>query len=122
MSAGPKVLYEFGPFRVDPDKQILLRDDKPVPITPKAFDTLLILIRNSREVVSKDELMKAVWPDAFVEENNLNQNIFILRKALGDTPEHRRYIVTLPGRGYRFATEVRTVMQDGDDVVITSHS
>ena len=122
MSAGPKVLYEFGPFRVDPDKQVLLRDGKPVPVTPKAFDTLLILIRNSREVVSKDELMKAVWPDAFVEESNLAQNVFVLRKALGDTPDDRRYIVTLPGRGYRFATEVRTVQQDADDVVITSHS
>jgi eukaryotic-like serine/threonine-protein kinase len=122
VSAGPKVLYEFGPFRVDPDTQVLLRDGKPVPVTPKAFDTLLILIRNSREIVSKDELMKAVWPDAFVEESNLAQNVFVLRKALGDTPDDRRYIVTLPGRGYRFAMEVRTVLQDADDVVITSHS
>jgi DNA-binding winged helix-turn-helix (wHTH) protein len=122
VSAGPKVLYEFGPFRVDPDQQVLLRDGKPVPVTPKAFDTLLILIRNSREVVSKDELMKAVWPDAFVEESNLAQNVFVLRKALGDTPDDRRYIVTLPGRGYRFAMEVRTVQQHADDVVITSHS
>src|SRR5579864_7476216 len=121
MAAGPKVLYEFGPFRVDPDKQALLRDDKPVPLTPKAFDTLLTLIRNSREIVSKDELMKAVWPDAFVEENNLSQNIFMLRKALGDVSGDRHYIVTLPGRGYRFAAEVRTVMQEGDDVVIKSH-
>ncbi len=67
MAAGPKVLYEFGPFRVDPDRQVLLRGDEPVPITPKAFDTLLILIRNSREILSKDDLMKAVWPDTFVE-------------------------------------------------------
>ena len=70
MDTGPKVLYEFGPFRVDPDKQILLREDQPVAITPKAFETLLILVSRSREVVSKDELMKAVWPDAFVEEAN----------------------------------------------------
>ena len=98
MVTEPKVLYEFGPFRVDPDKQVLLREDQPVAITPKVFETLLILVRHSREVVSKDELMKAVWPDAFVEEANLSQNIFMLRKALGDTPEDRRYIVTLPGR------------------------
>ncbi len=112
MFTGPKVLYEFGPFRVDPDKQVLLREDQPVAISPKAFDTLLTLIRHSREVVSKDELMKALWPDSFVEEANLSQNIFILRKALGDTPENRRYIVTLPGRGYRFTAAVRTVVQE----------
>jgi DNA-binding winged helix-turn-helix (wHTH) protein/tetratricopeptide (TPR) repeat protein len=122
MATEPKVLYEFGPFRVDPDKQVLLREDQPVAITPKAFETLLILVRHSREVVSKDELMKAVWPDAFVEEANLSQNIFVLRKALGDTPEDRRYIVTLPGRGYRFAAQVRTVTQDGEGLVIESRS
>jgi DNA-binding winged helix-turn-helix (wHTH) protein/tetratricopeptide (TPR) repeat protein len=122
MVTEPKVLYEFGPFQVDPDKQVLLREDQPVAITPKVFETLLILVRHSREVVSKDELMKAVWPDAFVEEANLSQNIFMLRKALGDTPEDRRYIVTLPGRGYRFAAQVRTVMQDGEDLIIESRS
>jgi len=122
MVAGSKVLYEFGPFRVDPYKQVLLREDQPVSITPKAFETLLILVRRSREVVSKDELMKAVWPDAFVEEANLSQNIFILRKALGDTPEDRRYIVTLPGRGYRFAAEVSTVVQKGEGLVIEGRS
>ena len=122
MVTEPNVLYEFGPFRVDPDKQVLLREDQPVAITPKVFETLLILVRHSREVVSKDELMKAVWPDAFVEEANLSQNIFMLRKALGDTPEDRRYIVTLPGRGYRFSAHVRTVMRDGEDLVIESRS
>jgi DNA-binding winged helix-turn-helix (wHTH) protein/Flp pilus assembly protein TadD len=122
MATGPKVLYEFGPFRVDPDKQVLLRENQPVALTPKAFETLLILVRHSREVVSKDDLMKAVWPDAFVEEANLAQNIFLLRRALGDTPEDRRYIVTLPGRGYRFAEEVRTVTQEGEDVLIASRS
>ena len=122
MATGPKVLYEFGPFRVDPDKQVLLRENQLVAITPKAFETLLILVRHSREVVSKEDLMKALWPDAFVEEANLSQNIFMLRKALGDTTEDRRYIVTLPGRGYRFAVQVRTVMQDGEDLVIESHS
>lgn len=122
MIAEPRVLYEFGPFRVDPEKQLLLREDLPVAISPNVFETLLILIRHSREVVSKEDLMKALWPDAFVEEANLSQNIFMLRKALGDTPEDRRYIVTLPGRGYRFAEQVRTVRQDGDDGVIKSHS
>jgi eukaryotic-like serine/threonine-protein kinase len=122
MAVSSKVLYEFGPFRVDPEKQVLLREDQPIPVTPKTFETLLILVRHSREVVSKDDLMKELWPDSFVEESNLSQNIFMLRKALGDTPEDKRYIVTLPGKGYRFAVEVRTVTQDGDDVVIGSHS
>ena len=113
MATGPKIFYEFGPFRVDPEKQVLLRENQPVAITPKTFETLLILVRHSREVVSKDELMSELWPDAFVEEANLSQNIFMLRKALGDTPEDRRYIVTLPGKGYRFVAEVREVTQDG---------
>ena len=122
MATGRKVLYEFGPFRVDPDKQLLLREDRPVALTPKAFETLLLLVRHSREIVSKDELMKALWPDAFVEEANLSQNIFMLRKALGDTPEDRHYIVTLPGRGYRFAEQVRTVMPNAEDLIIESRS
>jgi eukaryotic-like serine/threonine-protein kinase len=122
MVTGPKVLYEFGPFRVDPDKQVLLRDNQPVSITPKTLETLLILVRHSREVVSKDDLMNELWPDAFVEEANLSQNIFMLRKALGDTPDERRYIVTLPGKGYRFVAEVRTVAQDGEDVIIASRT
>jgi DNA-binding winged helix-turn-helix (wHTH) protein/tetratricopeptide (TPR) repeat protein len=122
MVTEPRVLYEFGPFRVDPDKQLLLRESRPVVLTPKAFETLLALIRHSREVVTKGELMKAVWPDAFVEEGNLSQNIFVLRKALGDTPEDRRYIVTIPGRGYRFAADVRTVTEESEPLVIASRS
>jgi DNA-binding winged helix-turn-helix (wHTH) protein len=120
MTTGPKILYEFGPFQVDPAKQVLLRENQPVAITPKVFETLLILVRHSRDVVTKDDLIKGVWPDSFVEESNLSQNIFVLRKALGDTPEDRRYIATIPGRGYRFVAEVRTVGQDGDDVLISS--
>ena len=122
MASGPKILYEFGPFRVDPEKQVLLRENQPVAITPKTFETLLILVRHSREAVSKDDLMKELWPDSFVEEANLSQNIFMLRKALGESPEDRRYIVTLPGKGYRFVAEVRTVTQNGEDVIIASRS
>jgi len=122
MATGPKILYEFGPFRLDPERQQLVCEGQPIAITPKAFETLLILVRNSREVVSKEDLMTTLWPDAFVEEANLSQNIFMLRKALGDTPEDRRYIVTLPGRGYRFASEVRTITRDGGDLVIGSRT
>ena len=67
MATGPKILYEFGPFWVDPDKRVLLHENQPVAITPKAFETLLVLVRHSREDVSKEQLMQAVWPDAFVE-------------------------------------------------------
>jgi DNA-binding winged helix-turn-helix (wHTH) protein/tetratricopeptide (TPR) repeat protein len=98
----------------------LLRENQPVAVTPKAFETLLVLIRHSGETVSKDQLMKAIWPDAVVEEANLSQNIFILRKALGDTPEDKRYIVTLPGRGYRFAAAVRMVTAGNENLVIAS--
>jgi DNA-binding winged helix-turn-helix (wHTH) protein len=115
MNSDPKVVYEFGPFRVDPDKQVLLREGQPIAVTPKAFETLLVLMRRSREVVTKEELLKAIWPDSFVEEANLSQHIFMLRKALGDTQEERRYIVTLPGRGYRFAAPVRTLTDRGAD-------
>src|SRR5271157_2921374 len=93
-----KELYAFGPFRVDPDKETLLRAGEPVPLTPKTFQILLVLVRHSKEVVTKDDLMKTVWPDTFVEETNLTRNIFMLRKALGDTAQER-YIVTVPGRG-----------------------
>ena len=85
MATEPRIVYEFGPFHMDPDKQILLRGNDPVPVTPKAFETLLVLVRRSRDVVSKEELLKEVWPNSFVEESNLSQNIFLLRKALGDT-------------------------------------
>jgi DNA-binding winged helix-turn-helix (wHTH) protein/tetratricopeptide (TPR) repeat protein len=126
MADEPGVLYEFGPFQVDPDRQLLLCGSESVPITPKAFEMLLILLRHNREVVTKDELMKALWPDSFVEETNLSQNIFRLRKALGDAPGDQRYIVTIPGRGYRFTAQVRSVnRKDGlasEDLVIASRS
>jgi eukaryotic-like serine/threonine-protein kinase len=110
-------MYEFGPFHMDPDRQILLRGNDPVAVTPKAFETLLCLVRRSRDVVTKEELLKEVWPNSFVEESNLSQNVFLLRKALGDTAEDRQYIVTLPGRGYRFAATVRIVTEQGDALV-----
>ena len=110
-----RALYRFGPFRVDPDKKLLLRDGETVAITPKAIETLVILLRNAGELVSREQMIEELWPDSFVEEANLSQNIFMLRKALGDTPEDRRYIVTLPGRGYRFVGHVETLPAEGDD-------
>jgi TolB-like protein/DNA-binding winged helix-turn-helix (wHTH) protein/Flp pilus assembly protein TadD len=109
MNVAPRIVYEFGPFRIEPDHERVLRDGQPLAITPKAFEVLLALVSRSHEVVCKDELMQAVWPDRVVEEANLSQCIFLLRKLLGDTRGNRRYIVTLPGQGYRFAGPVRTV-------------
>jgi len=101
--------YEFGPYRVDPSRRLLLRNGEVVPLTPKAFDTLLFLVQNSARIVEKAELMKALWPDSFVEEGNLTQNVFLLRKAFGESATEHRYIVTVPGRGYRFAVPVEDV-------------
>ena len=109
MSKETKPFYEFGPFRVDPGRQLLLRGDEPVPLTSKVFETLLVLVRRNGQVVSKDELMKQLWPDTFVEESNLTQHISMLRKALGESPQDHRYIVTLPGRGYSFAGQLKAV-------------
>src|SRR5215510_13658671 len=100
--------YEFDEFRVEEQTRVLLRRDKPVPLTPKAFETLLVLVQNSGRLMTKDELMKALWPDSFVEEANLTQTIFMVRKALGET-SNKRYIVTVPGRGYRLVADVRQV-------------
>jgi eukaryotic-like serine/threonine-protein kinase len=115
-------LYEFGPFRIDAGREVLLRAGEPVPLTPKTFQILLVLVRHHKEVVSKDELMKAVWPDTFVEEANLSRNIFMLRKALGDSLEDRRYIITVPGRGYRFAENVLSAPAQQVSIVAAQHS
>ena len=109
MAQPPAQLYEFGDFRVDPGKRLLRRrDGPPLPLTPKVFDTLLHLVQHSGTVLDKDVLMRAIWPDTVVEENNLNQNISILRRVLGDVRAEHRYIATVPGRGYRFVAEVKS--------------
>jgi DNA-binding winged helix-turn-helix (wHTH) protein/Tol biopolymer transport system component len=114
-----KDLYEFGPFRLDPTKRVLLRDSQPIPLQLKAFETLLVLVRHSEQVVLKEDLMRAVWPNTFVEEGNLTQNIFMLRKTLGSADGEQRYIDTIPGRGYRFAAKVRLVSGETE---VTSQS
>jgi TolB-like protein/Flp pilus assembly protein TadD len=106
MSSEFSRFYDFGPFRVDATEHLLLRDDTVVPLTPKAFDTLLVLVRNSGRIVEKEELLKTVWPDAFVEEAILAQNVFTVRRALGGS-EGDQYIQTIPKRGYRFVAEVK---------------
>ncbi|HEV8130495.1 MAG TPA: winged helix-turn-helix domain-containing protein, partial [Acidobacteriota bacterium] len=101
--------YEFGPFVVDADDRLLLRDGAAVALTPKVFDLLLILVENSGHVLEKDELVRRIWPDSFVEEGNLNRNISTLRKVLGESPDECRFIETLPKRGYRFIAPVKEI-------------
>jgi DNA-binding winged helix-turn-helix (wHTH) protein len=119
---GADELYEFGPFRVDPARETLLKGGVAVPLTPKTFQILLVLVRHGKEVVTKDDLMKTVWPDTFVEEANLSRNIFMLRKALGETAQDHCYIVTVPGRGYRLAENVRLLPGQEFDLAAATHS
>ena len=107
MSTQSKHLYEFGPFRLDTGERLLLRGGEPVPLTPKTFETLVALVERSGHLVEKDELMKLVWSEAYVEESNLTNNVYALRKMLGQTENGRSYIETVPKRGYRFTAAVK---------------
>src|SRR6266571_9494392 len=109
MSVTLKHFYKFDPFILDVDERVLLRDGRPVAVTPKVFDTLLLLVENQGCVVSKQKILETLWPDVFVEESNVTFNITMLRKALGDTKHESLYIETVSRRGYRFKTDVREV-------------
>src|SRR5262245_20780464 len=109
-------IYEFGPFRVDAIKRLLLRAGEVVPLKSKDIDLLMALVENSGQVITNEELMKLVWPDSVVEESNLSVHVFALRRALGETPDDHRYIVTLPGRGYSFVADVRKLGDDGAEL------
>ena len=111
MKRSDKHFYEFGPFRLDTAERLLLRDGQHVPLTPKAFETLLILVENCGRVMDKDEMLKKVWPDTFVEEVNLAKNVSYLRKILGGE-EAAQYIETIPKRGYRFVVRVKDVCDE----------
>lgn len=117
MTAG-RCTYEFGDFRLDAAQRLLLLKSgaRALPLTSRAFDTLLYLVEHPGQLLGKATLMKAVWPDVVVEENSLNQNISLLRRVLGESPGEYRFIVTVPGRGYRFVAEVRTVHESPDDI------
>lgn len=103
-------IYEFGDFRLDAAKRLLTKgNDEPLPLTPKVFDTLLYLVRHGGKVISKDELMREIWTDTVVEENNLSQNISILRRTFGEKTGEGRFIATVPGHGFRFVPQVREI-------------
>jgi len=110
-------LYAFGEFRLDLQNRLLRKGNEPIALTPKAFDILVLLIQRGGQVVAKDELMQAVWPDSFVEESNLTQTVFMLRKAFGETSD-QRYVLTVQGRGYRFAPKVEAIPHRGLTTVL----
>jgi DNA-binding winged helix-turn-helix (wHTH) protein/TolB-like protein len=105
--APPRTTYAFGPFVLDTDERRLLRDGEAVPLTLKAYDLLQVLVENQGHLLQKEELLRRVWPDAAVEENNLTVTVSALRKAFGEGPADRQYIETVPRRGYRFVADLR---------------
>ena len=111
-----KLLYEFGAFRFDPAERLLTSEGTPIPLAPKAFDVLLLLVQNGSRLTTKEELMRRVWPDSFVEEANLTVNISALRKVLGTGPGGQHYIETVPKNGYRFVMPIRE-LRDSDLLV-----
>lgn len=111
--------YEFGLYRLDPSAPLLLREGRPVTLTLKALETLLFLVAHSGRVVSREELMEAVWPDVAVEENNLSVNVSTLRKALSEGVGGDHYIETVPRRGYRFTAAVRDVLVESVELIYT---
>jgi pimeloyl-ACP methyl ester carboxylesterase/DNA-binding winged helix-turn-helix (wHTH) protein len=115
IQARAKISYLFGSFRVDATERVLYDEKGPVSLTPKAFDTLLALVQHSRRVLTTEELMAHVWPDSFVEGNNLAQNISTLRKALG--AGGATLIETVPKRGYRFVADVREIRDEAPNAV-----
>src|SRR5690242_659421 len=102
----PRRVYDFGPFRLDAASRVLLRDDRIVPLPPKVLDTLVLLLENRGRLVPKDELLRSVWPDSYVDENSLMHNVSVLRKTLGAAPDGKPYIETAHRRGYRFVGNV----------------
>ncbi|MEM8931969.1 MAG: transcriptional regulator, partial [Acidobacteriota bacterium] len=107
----PVAYLNFGDFQIDVRNQLLLRQGEPVSLTPKAFETLFALVRSAGNVLSKEDLLERVWPDSFVSEATLSQNIYLLRKVLGQRAG-RPWIKTLPRRGYRFEGDVEVVTVD----------
>ena len=115
MSDSPISAYEFGPYRIDMQRYLVLRDDRPIQLSPKVFRTLLVLVQRRDRVVSKQELIDAIWPDSYVEEGNLAQNIFVLRRALGEEKSDHSFIITIPGHGYRFVAPVTELGTEGSN-------
>jgi len=110
MSEKTRHLYAFGPFHLDAKERLLILDGKPVPLAHKAFEALLMLVENAGRLVDKDDLMRRLWPDTFVEEANVAKHVSLLRKVLSEATNGREYIETIPKRGYRFVVDVTEVV------------
>jgi len=119
MSRQVKQLYEFGAFCLDPAEHTLLRDGQPIPLRPKVYDLLVVLVENRGHLVDKEQLMSSVWAEEFVEEGNINKNISMLRQALGESGGGTKFIETVPKRGYRFVAEVREVNDNRQAELLT---
>src|ERR1041384_7266841 len=111
MSLKTRRIYEFGSYRLDGEEKVLMRDGEAIPIQPKDLETLLVLVERAGHIVEKEELLEKVWPGVFIEEGNLSRRIFNLRQVLGDSEDGRKYIETIPRRGYRFVAPVK---EDGE--------
>src|SRR6266446_2611477 len=111
-------VYRFGSYLLDRRKRALSQDGSPIALTPKAFDVLLFLVQNPNRLITKEELFNAVWADSFVEEGNLTQNIFLLRKALAQNSEDSGLILTIPRKGYQFAADVAEQLESTDKAAI----
>ena len=120
MSKYSKHFYEFAAYRLDVDERLLRCADKVVPLTPKAFDLLLVLVQDADRLITKEELLQKVWAGSFVEEANLSHNIYRLREALGEKQHGEKYIETVPRRGYRFVAKVTEVQDEGGGEIVTT--
>jgi DNA-binding winged helix-turn-helix (wHTH) protein len=118
MQVQTRRIYEFGRFRLDGQEGVLLMEGRPVPLTPKVFDLLLLLVENRGHLVPKEEIMTRLWPESFVEEANVNRNISTLRRALNDSPNAPAYIETVSKRGYRFVAAVVEVEADETELIL----
>jgi DNA-binding winged helix-turn-helix (wHTH) protein len=121
MAKQARQVYEFPPFRLDPVERLLWKNGEPVALTPKAFDTLVVLVENNRHVMTKEELLELIWPDTYVEETNLAQHISMLRRVLGEKPDGGQFIETVPKRGYRFVSTVRQLKLEPTRTSLINH-
>src|SRR5271155_4892571 len=117
MSLRPGWIFQFGEFQLDVRARSLRRDKAVVPLNSRAFDVLLYLVQNSGKVLTREELLKNVWTESFVDENSLAQSISALRRALEEKPGDNSYIVTVPGRGYQFVSPVQVVAPEGEGLL-----
>src|SRR5919202_5995498 len=119
--AEESLVYEFGAYRLDVHERLLLRADVPVALTPKAFELLVALVSRGGHLVTKEEIFREVWAGSYVEEGNLTQNIYTLRRALGESADGEIYIETVPKQGYRFVVPVRVIEPEEESAGEATH-